>query len=78
MWYKLPVVRPHQFIVVQHFAAVEAVRKHEALGVGLQRDEGLDVSVLLDEGGHVFNLNLRKREGPGEPAGAGVYQGKVT
>lgn len=42
-----------------HSAAGVAVGVHEQLGVGVDRNEGLEVAVALDQVHHVLHLNLR-------------------
>lgn len=42
-----------------HAPAGVAVGIHEQLGVGVDRDEGLEVAVALDQVHHVLHLNLR-------------------
>lgn len=40
-------------------AAAVTIRIHEQLGVGVHGDEGLEVSMALDQVHHVLHLNLR-------------------
>lgn len=42
-----------------HAPAGEAVGVHEQLGVGVDGDEGLEVSVALDQVHNVLHLDLR-------------------
>lgn len=42
-----------------HAPAGVAVGVHEQLGVGVDRDERLEVAVALDQVHHVLHLNLR-------------------
>lgn len=50
---------PYQLRLMRHVLAVIAIGVHEQLGVGVDRDEGLEVAVVLDQVHHVLHLNLR-------------------
>lgn len=56
-------------------AAGVTVRIHEQLGVGVHRDEGLEVSMALDQVHYVLHLNLRVSRWAVVGLGAGVSAG---
>lgn len=60
---------------MRHAAAGVAVGVHEQLGVGVDRDEGLEVAVSLDQVHHVLHLDLRVSWGAVVGLGARVAAG---
>lgn len=52
-----------------------AVGVHEQLGIGVDRNEGLEVAVALDQVHHVLHLDLRVSRGAVVGLGAGVATG---
>lgn len=73
---------PYQLRLVGDVATGVAVRIHEQLGVGVHGDEGLEVSMALDQVHHVLHLDLRVSRrsvvgvGTGVFAGTGACQGR--
>lgn len=59
-------------------AAGVAVRIHEQLGVGVHGDEGLEVSVALDQVHHVLHLDLRVSPRAVVGVGAWVFAGTAA
>lgn len=69
----------YKFSLMGHAAADVAVGVHEQLGVGVDRDEGLEVAMALDQVHNVLHLDLRVSIGAvvgfgaGEAAGTGAW-----
>lgn len=67
-----------------HVVAVIPIGVHEQLRVGVDRDEGLEVAVALDQVHHVLHLDLRVSRGTmigvgaGAAAGAGSWEDVVV
>lgn len=57
-----------------HASAGVTVGVHEQLGVGVDRDEGLEVAVALDQVHHILHLDL----GVGRGAVVGIRAGVLT
>lgn len=66
---------PYKLRLVGDVAAGVAVGIHEQLGVGVHGDEGLEVSMALDQVHHVLHLDLGVSRWSVVGVGAGVFAG---
>lgn len=75
--YSLQLLLSYQLRLIGHAAAGVAVGVHEQLGVGVDRNEGLEVAVSLDQVHHVLHLDFRVSRGAvvGIRAGVGACPG---
>lgn len=54
----LQILQSYQLTLMWHASAGIAIRVHEQLGVCVDRDEGLEIAMVLDQVHHVLHLNL--------------------